>query len=103
MADIQLIIQNLKTISNTDWPGRPQSRKSGAQRSFEELTGSAGQVANILEQNPNPSADSIENKSGQFGAMKNCVNYLGKTDGTERVLAAWSRASTEWENLVQDR
>jgi hypothetical protein len=94
MANIQLIINSLKTIAAQPYHGTVSSRKT--------LQGSAKQVAAILTQNPNPNRDQRENLMNQFSAMKKDVNsYCPSTAGTEPILSAFNKASTEWELYVK--
>ena len=101
MADTTKIVNALNVIANATYQGQPSSRPSLHQQNFERLRGSAEQVAAILTANPNPNRDQQENINSQFDAMKKAVDaYCTKTAGTENVLLAWNRASTEWQSLV---
>jgi len=102
MADIDLIINSLHTIATAPYisvkGGPPSSRKTGHQLAFEALQGSAGQVEQILRANRNPSRDSQENITAQFDTIKKNVGaYCPKTEGTDDVLRAFNKASSEWE------
>lgn len=102
MANATVIINSLNTIVNAAYMGRPSSRKSLHELAFERLQGSAEQVAAILTQNPNPNCDAQENIASQFAAMKKDVDaYCAKTAGTDDVLRAFNKASSEWELLVR--
>jgi len=105
MANVALIIDSLQKIAAADYHsvhGRPQaSRKTGHQQSFETLQGTAGQVAEILRQNPNPNADTQENISSMFEAMNKIVSsYIQMTDGTRNILIWFNDAKVEWSLLL---
>jgi hypothetical protein len=102
MANIQLIINSLKTIAAQPYHGTVSSRKTLHHVAFDRLQGSAKQVAAILTQNPNPNRDQRENLMNQISAMKKDVNsYCPSTAGTEPILSAFNKASTEWELYVK--
>jgi hypothetical protein len=102
MADIQLIINSLTTISNAVYQGAPSSRQTLAETAFNRLKGSAQQVATILQQNQNPNNDMIENLEAQFTSMGNDVGtYITKRQGVENILLAWNKAKYEWDLLKQ--
>jgi hypothetical protein len=101
MADVNLIIAQLNIIGAAQYKGSPSSRKTFAEESFDRLKSSAGQVAIILTQNPNPTPDQQENITAQFATIKTGVDaYCPKTPGTDDVLRAFNKASTEWNLLV---
>jgi hypothetical protein len=102
MADVNLIIAQLNIIGAAQYKGSPSSRKTFAEESFDRLKSTAGQVATILTQNPNPNGDQQENIGESFKAMKKGVeSYCPKTPGTDDVLRAFNKASTEWDLLVK--
>lgn len=101
MADVNLIIAQLNIIGAAQYKGSPSSRKTFAEESFDRLKGTASQVATILTQNPALNADQRENIGTMFTAMKKAVDvYCPKTAGTDDVLRAFNKASTEWNLLV---
>lgn len=105
MPGVQEIIANLNIIVNAQYKsvhgGPPSSRKTGHQVAFEELQGSAGQVAAILTQNPKPNGDQRENITAQFETMKKNVDvYCVKTNDTRDVLKAFNNAETDWKALI---
>jgi hypothetical protein len=90
----------MNTIANAQFAGRPGAQPTLQQQSFARLQGSAKQIAQILAQNPRPSADIKENVSAQFAAMqKNVSAYCSNIAGTEAVLKAFNDASVEWQLL----
>lgn len=106
MPGIQDVIANLNIIAHSQYKsvheGPPPSRKTGHQLAFEALQGQAGQVANILGQNPNPNRDQQENITAQFVTMKKNVGlYSTHTDGTREVLKAFNNAETDWQVFIK--
>lgn len=101
MADAQKIIDSLNVIVKAKYKGSPSSRPTLKEQAFNRLQGSAEQVAAVLTQNRNPTADQKENISAQFGTMeKNLESYCADLDGTQDVFAAFQRANSEWEKLI---
>jgi hypothetical protein len=102
MANVQRIIDSLRSIAAENYMGRATSRKSLHEIAFDRLQGSATQVADILAQNRNPNSDTRENIQMLFDSMKkNIDTYCLKTAGTEPILSSFSKAQSEWEALVK--
>src|SRR5215207_8741917 len=107
MADVQLIIDSMNTITHANYVsvkgGPPSSRPTGHQVAFQSLQGAANQIVLSLNRNRAPNRDQRENIGTYFDSLKKNVNvYCVKTAGTNDVLKAYNDGSTEWQVLVRE-
>lgn len=102
MANVQLIITSLNTIANARFVGPPVGAQPTLRhKAFDRFQNSARQVATILTQNPNPGPDGRTNITAQFAKMQEGVRtYCSQAAGTEDVLRAFNKASSEWQLLA---